>query len=239
MKKEGGAVCCCTTNSIASLLRDWMATEATRLPAINCVQVSKEGTRKKEEGDDVGKDGRLRALRREQATAFLAGVSLGSLQRQPRPGDVFRRSRYAPHTGPRPLGLLPERGHEIDFYDRLLFPPIRTSFLTAGLPERGRREAIKSERPDGNGRQHAAEVSSSDSDSLHSFRHPAVPDMRRRMPLATADDREYADTLAKCKMQDYVASEVNVVPHRSFGQRAGQRTKTFPQLAPKVHSEQR
>lgn len=211
-----------------------MAAEAARLPAINCVQVSKEGTRKKAERDDVEKDdvsGRLRALRREEATAFLASVKLGSLQRQPRPGDVFRRSRYAPHSGPRPLGLLPERDREIDPYARLLFPPVRTSFLTATVTERGRREAIEFGRQGYNDRQeHGTEVSSSD--SLHSFRHPAGPDTRRRLQPATADDREYADTLAKCKMQDYVASEVNVVPHRSLPQKTNQRTKPIPQLAP-------
>ena len=212
-----------------------MATEATQLPAINCVQISKEGTRKKEERDDVEKDGRLRALRREEATAFIAGVRLGSLQRQPRPGEVFRRSRYAPRTGPRPLGLLPERERELDPHARLLFPPVRTSFLTAILTER-ERKAIEFGRPDDNGRQqHAAEASSSESDSLFGFRHPANQDTHTRRPLppTTADDREYADTLAKCKMHDYVASEVNIVPHRSLPQRANQRTKTLPQLAPK------
>ena len=223
-----------------------MAAETTRLPIIDCAQVSKQGESKKgggEEKNDAAPQERG-SSKSEEVAAFLASVRLGSLERQPRPGDVYRRSYYAPSSHPRPLGLIPDRGDALDGFSRLLgLPPI---FPTDRL------QHVANAAGDAGSGGH---IETDYTGTSVVFRHPAAEENRRHLPSAVShvtntanttvagvDDREYADTLAKCKMQDYVAaSEINVVPKYSVNvslMNRHRRTKPVPQTGMKLlHSE--
>lgn len=200
INKEGGARClqCSST----------MATETVRLPFVDCVRVSKRAK------EDDGLEQNSSDERAENIAAFLAGVRLGSLERHPRPGDVFKKSRYAPHSSQRPLGLIPDRGNSLHSY---LLPPI---FPSAGLTS----------VPDPSQRAELAQTGGA-------FRHPAAAMSSRHVPSAVShartEDEEYTDLLAKTK--DYVTRSTVNVEHVTvpFVQRQ-RRTKTVPESGTKL-----
>lgn len=168
-----------------------MAAETARLPTVDCVRVSKRGSAVKE-GEELKQN--EAAKREEEVAAFLASVRLGSLERHPRPGDVFRKSRFAPHNHQRPLGLVPDRGTSANAY--YFLPPIFPSAgLTADVEPRGDRVPLNFENSGGNS----------------AFRHPGAAKSSRHVPSAVSyartEDGEYADTLAKCKMEDYTVPQ--------------------------------
>ena len=210
---------------------------ATRLPAINFIQPFKAGDKpEKERSGDAAK--RARARRREKTVAFLASVQLGSLQRQPRPGDVFRS---APRSGPRPLGLLPERRcGEDERYAGYFFPPVWPRYHTTTVAEKDA-ESFQSGRPDYNSdRQNAVNANMPGSSS---FRHQPPRHVMSSYPDTEANnDGEYTDTLAQCRMQEYVAvsSEAKITsdvcaPSKTVQRR--QRVQQPPLL--RVRQEQR
>lgn len=186
-----------------------MATGTVRLPFVDCVRMSK---RAKE--DDLEQN--TTDEKAENVAAFLASVRLGSLERHPRPGDVFKKSRYAPHSSQRPLGLIPDRGNSE--YSYFLPPIIPSAGLTSVL--------------DPSQSAQLAQIGGA-------FRHPAAAISSRHAPSAVShartEDEEYTDLLAKTKVEDYVTrSTVNVervtVP---FVQRQ-RRTKTVPESGTKL-----
>ena len=189
-----------------------MATET--FPVIGCVKISPKHAAKGENDD----------AKKEDVAAFLASVRLGSLERTQRPGDVFRPSRRAPPGNQRPLGLVPDRGVS---YTNLL-PPI--------LPAAGLTSYVEYE--------HNQSRSQYGDNPYVTFRLPPVDSTERQTPSAvsrvaitTADDAEYADTLAKCKMKDYVASEVNVAQTYDVTDplmNRHRRTKTVPESGSKL-----
>lgn len=185
-----------------------MATGTVRLPFVDCVRVSK---RAKE--DDLEQN--TTDEKAENVAAFLASVHLGSLERHPRPGDVFKKSRYAPHSSQRPLGLIPDRGNSEYSY---FLPPIIPSAGLTSVPD-----PLQSAKLAQTG---------------WAFRHPAAA-ISRHVPSAVSharmEDEEYTDLLTKTKVEDYVTrSTVNVervtVP---FVQRQ-RRTKTVPESGTKL-----
>ena len=216
-----------------------MAAETTPLPAIGSVQLTqKRGENVAKDGENSAGDGKAHVTKNEEVAAFLASVRLGSLQRQPRPGDVFRRSGYASSVT-RPLGLIPDRGGSLPTG---LLPPIYpvagiTSATAGGIERVGDVEEVG----------YYVQSLNRDAWERRTFRHPTDPTtgrFNRRAPspssraaYATADDMEYADTLAKCKMQDYVASQVNVAQISSVIDpllNRRRRTKTVPQTGSKL-----
>ena len=221
-----------------------MAAETTRLPIIDCAQVSKQSESKKGGGEENAAPQERGSSKSEEVAAFLASVRLGSLERQPRPGDVYRRSYYAPSSHSRPLGLIPDRGDALDGFSRIL-PPIFCS----------QQHVANAAGDAGSSGQKNIETDYTGTSVV--FRHPAAEgteENHRHLPSAvsrvtnTANttvavyDREYADTLAKCKMQDYVAaSEINVAPKYSVNvslMNRHRRTKPVPQTGMKLlHSE--
>ena len=173
-----------------------------------------------------GEKASLRA-RNEEVAAFLASVRLGSLERAPRPGDVFRPARHAPAGGPRPLGLIPARGY------------VRDSFLPPLLLESTSVLAAQQRTDDDNDYVVRPYVGGT------TFRFTERDTYSRHAPsTAAAEDREYADTLAQCKMPDYVTSEV-WVPQKFDASVASpnrhRRAKTVPETGTKLlqysHSE--
>lgn len=192
---------------------------ASTLPRVDCVKVSRK--RGKNASEEEKRD---EADRQDEVAAFLASVRLGSLQRAPRPGDVFRPSRKAPAGCPRPLGLLPNRG-----YDRESFlPPLSLSLnsVLAAQPTNARSyddEYDVQRRYDGTGAFRYTERDA----------HP-----RRTVSRAQLADGEYEDTLAKCKMQEYVSGD-NSVPQKPDASppsptQRHRRTKTVPETATKL-----
>ena len=94
-----------------------MATETAHLPLISSQQVSyttknRPGRGQSDEKDDEKKKENSEKL--SKAAGYLASFGLGNVQRQPRPGDVYRRPRTTSYTIPRPLGLIPDRGERIN-----------------------------------------------------------------------------------------------------------------------------
>lgn len=177
-----------------------MATETTRLPIVDCVRVSKQGESAKKEDREI--NDATRAPKNEEVAAFLASVRLGSLERQPRPGDVFRRSRHAPPSVHRPLGLIPDRGDPSNIYSGFLPPIFPETVFTSMLARtrlRDREEAFDCALP-----WNQAAKEDSEGTSVV-FRHQAmgkIPSPASHGHAANAStDGEYADT----KMQDYVA----------------------------------
>ena len=96
-----------------------MASETVpRLPAIKTVQAPRHSIETEPDGRGLSargsqdKDDDDAVTRR--ATSFLARVELGSVRKQPRPGDVYRphtSSIYFTAKQQRPLGELLERMH--------------------------------------------------------------------------------------------------------------------------------
>ena len=172
---------------------------ATRLPVINFIRPFNASDKSvKEKSGTAAK--RACARRREKTAAFLASVQLGSLQRQPQPGDVFR---YAPRAGPRPLGLLPERRYEDERYGGFFLPPVWPRYLTTTMAEQ-EAESSQSGRPDYNSdRQNAVDANLPNSSS---FRHRPPRHLTTAYPdVEASNDGEYTDTLAQCRTQEYVA----------------------------------
>lgn len=206
----------------------------TKLPAIDCVQVSpKRGDKSDGRTEEVSKK---EAKRKEEVAAFLASVRLGSLERQPRPGDVLRRSRYARPNASRPLGLIPDRGY-MPTYARLLPPVFPAVGLTSAVALPDHERLYDVEYGLGNGRASPA------GSYATAFRYinPGHEDVGQRAvshAVNTAtEDREYADTLAKCKMQDYMSSEVNVAQKYDVNVpllNRHRRTKTVPETGTKL-----
>lgn len=182
-----------------------MATETVRLPFVDCVRVSKRA-----KGDDLEQN--ITDEKAENVAAFLASVRLGSLERHPRPGDVFKKSRYAPHSSQRPLGLLPDR--ETSSYSYFL-PPIFPSAGLTSVPD-PRKECLVSE-------------------TGGTFRHPAAAISSRHLPSAVSHskDEEYSDMLAKTEVEDYV-SMVNVERVNVPFVNRHRRTKTVPESGTKL-----
>lgn len=193
-----------------------MAAETSRFPVIGGVKINPKRVAERE-GDDA---------KNEEVAAFLASVRLGSLERAPRPGDVFRTSRRAPPANQRPLGLIPDRGVS---YSSLLPPILPTAGLTSSAVREFQEPEIRSHNGD---------------NPYLTFRHSPVESTERHEPSAVSrvaitpvDDAEYADTLAKCKMKDYVASEVNISQTYNVADtliNRHRRTKTVPEAGTKL-----
>lgn len=198
-----------------------MAAEAT-LPVVGCVQL----TRKRRENAKRGEmePSRSGATRNEEVAAFLASLRLGSLERAPRPGDVYRPSRHAPAGGQRPLGLIPDRGHTQEPF----FPPL--------YPALGVLAAQQSDEPYRNDMRPY--------DGGATFRYIERDVYPRHAPSAVSrtavEDGEYADTLAKCMMQDYVTTSEVCVPQNFDANPPApytnrhRRAKTVPEIGTKL-----
>lgn len=94
-----------------------MATETAHLPLISSKQVSYTTKNRPERDQSDGKDDKEKKGNSEKlskAANYLASFGLGNVQREPRPGDVYRRPRTTSNAGPRPLGLIPDRGERIN-----------------------------------------------------------------------------------------------------------------------------
>ena len=193
------------------------ATQAT-LPAVGCVQLTrKRGENVTGEETDPSRSG---ATRNEEVAAFLASVRLGSLQRAPRPGDVFRPSRHTSSGGQRPLGLIPDRGH------------VQGTFLPPLFPVYGVLAAQQREESDDR------DVRRYDGESTFRFMERDAHPRRAPSRTAVEVDGEYADTLAKCTMQDYVtSSEVYVqqkIDANAPSTNRHRRSKTVPKTGTKL-----
>ncbi len=95
-----------------------MASAETRLPAISVIPSRGESVERKEpETKDTTED------KLTNASSFLARFRLGAVQKEPRPGDVYKQPQRRPCTTsaaqPRPLGLLPDRGARISVLKEL------------------------------------------------------------------------------------------------------------------------
>ena len=188
-------------------------TATTRLPAVDCVRV----TRKRDKDGDVGTNTERSAARNDEVTAFLASIRIGSLLRAPRPGDVFNPSRHAPAGGPRPLGLIPDRGRAQETFLPPLFPSLALTSVA---------------RENENDYDYTYDLRKDDGGAAL-YRHTERESYSRHAPSA-ADDGEYADTLALVKMQEYVTREVCVSQKFDASQLRHRRTKTVPETGTKL-----
>ena len=200
-----------------------MATEAT-LPVVGCLQL----TRKRGGNVTGGETGSSRsgATRNEEVAAFLASVRLGSLERAPRPGDVFRPSRHGITGGQRPLGLIPGRRQVHGTFLPPLYPAFGGVMAAQQTEEADDRDLRRYD------------------DGGATFRFMERDGYSRRAPSAAVsrtamEDGEYTDTLAKCKMQDYITTSEVYVPQK-FDANAPytnrhRRSKTVPETGTKLH----
>lgn len=92
------------------------STETTRLPIIKNVQITSSSKADSEHGGDnkEGMAGTKRKGETRQASSLLASFGLGSLRRQPLPGDVYERPYTCSANQPRPLGLLPSHRDKLE-----------------------------------------------------------------------------------------------------------------------------
>ena len=102
-----------------------MATETAHLlPAIGSLRVShvaRESPGINHENESKEKNAG------SKASSYLASFGLGCVQKQPRPGDVYKRPYTSSAGLPRPLGLIPNRGTRLEalreFTKMLSLPP--------------------------------------------------------------------------------------------------------------------
>ena len=109
-----------------------MATKTPRLPPVVASRLKneRESTGVEQYGADVN----------NEAGAYLAGMRLGSLQKEPRPGEAFRRPHTSSANIPRPLGLVPDRGEKMDLLKRLskMLSPAFPASAPAGRARRSK-----------------------------------------------------------------------------------------------------
>ena len=213
----------------------------TRLHSIDVVRGESVKARRDEASE------KTRATKKEEVAAFLASVHLGSLARQPRPGDVFRQPRYAraPATR-RPLGLIPDRGGPPNPYTGFLPPifPAATLLTSAFARSHLEEDLYGNAAPAGQAREHRRGDGGVTEDERGAYaskayrHHPAsgTEKVSRHLPSAASHpgNAEEEDTLAECKTRDN--NEVGMVPQHNVTVplHRQQRTKTVPQTGTKL-----
>ena len=215
-----------------------MASGTTRLHSIGIVRGESVKTRREDASE------KTRETKKEEVAAFLASVRLGSLARQPRPGDVFRRPRYAPASSRRPLGLIPERDELSNPYARFLPPILPAAAALTSVLARSREEDVFGGNHGDGGVQEDDERRKNGGTygppTSEAYRHQsasATAKSSRHLPSAVshAEEGEYADMLAECKYN--VASEVGIVPQHSVTLplvSRQRRTKAVPQTGTRL-----